>query len=300
MKILKMIKIDYRDRRIIRELYKHQMTSIKIKESKREAAIRKGVREGCNLSPLLFNIYLEQAINECKEYCTGIKINGVRIQMLSFADDIAIIAQDEINLKRALESLDVILKSTYKMKINRGEKTEVMVCSKDFEIINIKIDDNALKQVPKFKNLSSIFTKDVKNKEDIIQQMKEGEVMFNNKMQLLCLNNLSLETKKKLIKSCIWRVALYGSETWTLGKNEERVINTLETWCWRRMLKIKWTNRITNDEVLQRAKEERLLLKIKKNRRHSWIGHTVRHNEFVANILEGAISGKKAVGRPRL
>jgi len=64
------------------------------------------VRQGCNLWPLLFNIYIEKAINECKEYCTGIKVNGMRRQMLRFADDIAIIAQDEINLKRALESLD--------------------------------------------------------------------------------------------------------------------------------------------------------------------------------------------------
>jgi len=72
MKILKMIKIDYRDRRIIRELFKHQTTSIKIKESEREAAIRKGVRQGCIFSPLLFNINIGQAINECKEYCTGI------------------------------------------------------------------------------------------------------------------------------------------------------------------------------------------------------------------------------------
>ena len=114
-----MMKIDYRDRRIIRELYKHQTTYIYIKESKREAAIRKDVRQGCNLSPLLCNIYIEQAINECKEYCTGIKVKGVRIQMLRFADDIAIIAQDEINLKRALENLDCILKSNHKMKITR-------------------------------------------------------------------------------------------------------------------------------------------------------------------------------------
>jgi porphobilinogen deaminase len=84
------------------------------------------------------------------------------------------------------------------------------------------------------------------------------------------------------------------------GKNEERFINAFETWCWRRMLKIKWTDRITNDEVLQRAKEERLLLKIFKNGCHSWIGHTIRHNEFVGNIPEGAISRKKTVVRPRL
>jgi hypothetical protein len=55
-----------------------------------------------------------------------------------------------------------------------------------------------------------------------------------------------------------------------------------------------------NDKSFQRAKEEILLLKILKNRRHSWIGHIIRHNEFVVNILEGAISGKKAVGRPGL
>jgi hypothetical protein len=66
------------------------------------------------------------------------------------------------------------------------------------------------------------------------------------------------------------------------------------------MLKIKWTDRKTNDEVFQRAKEVRLPLKYLKNRRHSWIGHTIRYNEFVVNILEGAIYGKKAVGRPRL
>ena len=66
------------------------------------------------------------------------------------------------------------------------------------------------------------------------------------------------------------------------------------------MLKIKWTDRITNVEVFQRVKEGRLLLEILNNRRHSWIGHTIRHNEFVVNILEEAISGKKAMGRPRL
>jgi hypothetical protein len=67
-----------------------------------------------------------------------------------FAGDIAIIAQNEISLRRLLECLDYILKSNYKMKINR-KKTEVMVCSKDPENSNIKMDNDALKQVPTFK-----------------------------------------------------------------------------------------------------------------------------------------------------
>jgi hypothetical protein len=52
-------------------------------------------------------------------------------------------------------------------------------------------------------------------------------------------------------------------------------------------------------KFFQRAKEERLFLKILKYRRHSGIGHTIGHNEFVVNILERAIFGEKAVGRPR-
>ena len=83
-------------------------------------------------------------------------------------------------------------------------------------------------------------------------------------------------------------------------KNEERVVHAFETWSWRGMFETKWTGRITNGEVFQRAKEERLLLKILPNRRHSRTGHTIGHNEFVVNILEGAMFGKRAVGRPRL
>jgi len=52
--------------------------------------------------------------------------------------------------------------------------------------------------------------------------------------------------EKELIKICIWSVAVCGSETETVGKIEERVVNTFETWNWRGMLKIKWTDRITN------------------------------------------------------
>jgi hypothetical protein len=50
-----------------------------------------------------------------------------------------------------------------------------------------------------------------------------------------------------------------GAEIWTVGKHEERVRKATETWCWGRMLGIKWTDRITNGEIFQRVKEERLL-----------------------------------------
>jgi hypothetical protein len=62
--------------------------------------------------------------------------------------------------------------------------------------------------------------------------------------------------KMTLIKSCIWSVALYGSETWTLGKNEEKVVNAFEKWRWRGMLKIERTDRIANDFFKGRKKKD--------------------------------------------
>ena len=86
-------------------------------------------------------------INEC----TRIMLNGIDIQILRFADDIAIKAQDKINLKRELESSDKILNSNYRMKINRI-KAEVMVCCKNRDNINIKMDDDVLN---KYQNSST-------------------------------------------------------------------------------------------------------------------------------------------------
>ena len=68
-----------------------------------------------------------------------------------------------------------------------------MVFSKDFENINIMMDDNTSKQVPKFEYLGSIITEDGKNKKDVMQRIKEAKVVFNNKKQLLHSNNLILK-----------------------------------------------------------------------------------------------------------
>jgi hypothetical protein len=77
------------------------------------------------------------------------------------------------------------------MKISKV-KTEVWVCSKDPKNIYIKIDDDALKQVTKFKYLGSIFTEDGINKEDTIERVEQAKVMFNNKNnEIICQTDYS-------------------------------------------------------------------------------------------------------------
>jgi hypothetical protein len=60
---------------------------------------------------------------------------------------------------------------------------------------------------------------------------------------------MNLETKKKFLRSLVWSTALYGCKTWTVIK-EKRSLEPFEMWCYRRILKIKWSDYITNEEVL--------------------------------------------------
>jgi hypothetical protein len=67
--------------------------------------------------------------------------------------------------------------------------------------------------------------------------------------------------------------AFYGAETWTLRKVDQKYLESFEMWCWRRMEKISWTDRLRNEEVLHRVQEERNIVHTIKRRKAIWIGH---------------------------
>jgi hypothetical protein len=68
---------------------------------------------------------------------------------------------------------------------------------------------------------------------------------------------LDLNLRKKLVKCYIWSLAICGAETWTLRKVDQKYLESFEMWCWRRMEKIIRADRVRNEEVLHRVKEER-------------------------------------------
>jgi hypothetical protein len=80
------------------------------------------------------------------------------------------------------------------------------------------------------------------------------------KIKILFTSKLDLNLKKKLVKCYIWSIALYGAETWTLRKVDQKYLEGFEMWCRRRIEKISWADRVKIEEVLQRMKEERNIL----------------------------------------
>lgn len=173
---------------IISNLHKNQRAHIEINKESETAAIKKRVKQGCQISPYLFNIYIEKAINESKECCTGVMLNGRRVQMLRFADDIAVLAPDEFNLKRSLETMNEVFER-FNIKINM-KKTEILVCTKEREEVNIQINNEKIKQINTFKYLGSNITEDAKCTSDIKQRIALAKIAFNKKKTLLCSNNV--------------------------------------------------------------------------------------------------------------
>jgi hypothetical protein len=88
-------------------------------------------------------------------------------------------------------------------------------------------------------------------------------------------SKLDLNLRNKLVKCYTCSTALCGAEKWALRKVDQKYLESFEMWCWRRMGKISWTDRVRNEEVLHRVKEERNILHTVKRRKANWIGHFV-------------------------
>jgi hypothetical protein len=97
--------------------------------------------------------------------------------------------------------------------------------------------------------------------------------------------------RKKLVKCYIWSKALYGAETWTLRGVDQKHRESFEMWCWSRMEKISWTDHVRNEEVLLTVKEQRNIVHEISKRKANWIGHILRINCLLQQVIKGNIKG---------
>jgi len=91
-------------------------------------------------------------------------------------------------------------------------------------------------------------------------------------------------------------MALYGTENWTLRETDQKYLESFEMWCSRR-IEISWTNHVRNEEVLLRVNEQRNMLHETRKRTSIWIGHILRRNCLLKQVIEGKIKGEMEVTR---
>jgi hypothetical protein len=164
--------------------------------------------------------------------------------------------------------------------------------------LQIKIDKNLVENVEGFNYLGSMITNDARCTREIKKRIAMAKSAFNKKKTLFS-SKLNLELRKKLVKCYIWSIDLYGAETWTIRKLDQKYLESFEMWCWRSMEMIRWTDRVNNEAVLHRVKEERNILHTIRRRKANWIGHILRRNCLVSHIIDGKIIGPKRRGKRR-
>jgi hypothetical protein len=92
-------------------------------------------------------------------------------------------------------------------------------------------------------------TNDAKYTREIKSRIAMANAAFNKKKTLFA-SKLDLNLRRKLMKFYVWSIALYGAGPWTLRKVDQNYLESFEMWCWRRMEKISWTDRVSNEEIL--------------------------------------------------
>ena len=263
-----------------------------------EFKIKKGVRQGCVLSPNLFNLYTEKIFREVEDM-KGVSIGGVNINNLRYADDTVLIAESSMNLQALLTAVNEKGKS-YGMEMNIT-KTRSMVVSRNKPVpnISIKIEGKPIQQVDSIIYLGFMTTEDGKCDKEIKRRIEIARTAFENMSKILTSRNININVRLRIAKCYIWSTLLYGAEIWTLTKVTSDKLEAFEMWLYRRMLRISWKEHKTNEEVLNKMKTKRTLLNTIKTRKCQYFGHIIRIHHLQRLLIEGRMNGRRGRGRPR-
>ncbi len=284
---------------LLRNLYAGQEATVRTGHGTTDwFQIGKGVHQGCILSPCLFNFYAEYIMRNAglEEAQAGIKIAGRNINNLRYADDTTLMAESEEELKSLLMKVkEESEKVGLKLNI---QKTKIMASG---PITSWQIDGETVETVSDFILGGSKITADGDCSHEIKRRLLLGRKVMTNLDSILKSRDITLPTKVHLVKAMVFPVVMYGCESWTVKKAEHRRIDAFELWCWRRLLRVPWTARRSNQSILKEISPgcslEGLMLKLKLQ----YFGHLMqRVDSLEKTLMLGGIGGRRRRGQPRM
>ena len=175
------------------------------------------------------------------------------------------------------------------------QKTKIMASS---PITSWEIDGET---VSDFIFGGSKITADGDCSHDMKRHLLLGRKIMTNLESILKSRDITLPTKVRLVKAMVFPVVMYGRENWTIRKAEHQRIDAFELWCWRRLLRVPWTARRSNQSILKEISPEcslgGLMLKLK----FQYFGHLMgRADSFEKTLMLGKIESGKRRGQQRM
>jgi len=191
-------------------LYRKQLAKVKVAGTLSEwFPVKKGVRQGCVLSPYVFNILAEMVMRETLDgFQGGLQIGGRMIMNLRYADDIILFATSEAELQGLVDRLDRVSRR-YSLLINI-DKTKVM--PRDGMACRIIIQNEQLAQVNTFPYLGSVITEDGECTTEFRIRLSKGQTIGSSVQIIWKSHSIPISTKKRLMKALVWPLVMYGCE----------------------------------------------------------------------------------------
>ena len=225
----------------------------------------------------------------------GIKIAGRNINNLRYADDTTLMAESKEELKSFLMKVkEESEKPGLKLNI---QTTKIMASG---PITLWQIDGETMETVTDFILGGSKITADGDCSNEIKRCLLPGRKVMTNLDSILESRDITLLTKAYLVRAMVSPVVIYGCESWTIKKVECQRIDAFELWCWRRLLRVPWTARRSNQSVLKQISAgcslEGLMLKLKLQ----YFGHFMQTvDSLEKTLMLGGIGGRRRRGRQR-
>ena len=192
----------------------------------------------------------------------GIKIARGNINNLRYADDTTLMVESEEELKSLLMKVkEESEKAGLKL---RSQKTKIMASG---PITSWQIDGEKMETVSDLIFLGSKITVDSDCSHEIKRCLLLGRKAMTNLDSILKSRDITLPTRVHLVKTMVFPVVMCSCESWTIKKTECLKIDAFELWCWRRLLRVTWTARRSNQSILKEINPEYslvgLMLKLK-------------------------------------
>ena len=199
---------------------------------------------------------------ELDEAQAGIKIARRSINNLRYTDDPTLLAESEEELTSLLMKIkEESEKGVLKLNI---QKTKIMASG---PITSWEIDGQTAETVTEFTLGGSKITADGDCSHETKRRLHLGRKVMTNLDKILKSRDITLPRKVHLVKAMVFLVIIYGCESWTIKKAECRRIDAFEPWCWRRLLRVPWMARRSNQSILKEISPEYslegLMLKLK-------------------------------------
>ena len=307
-KVLNMYGVERKLVRAVKIFYEDSMACVRVGRVESDwFGVKVGLRQGCVMSPWLFNLYADGVVREVKARVQGKGVTLVsaneevyEVCQLLFADDTVLVADSREKLQSLVNAFGVVCERR-KLNVNVS-KSKVMWCNREGrQGLHISLNGKRLEEVNCFRYLGVDVKSDGRSEVEVAHRMEKGMQVFGALGSVWKGKGVSVEAKVGMYESIVVPTVLYGCETWCLNARERKKVDVMEMKCLRSICGVRLVDRVRNERVRERCGIKVRLLERANRGVLRWFGHVERMSgeRLVKKVYKSKVEGVRGIGCPR-